>query len=47
MKLARNLGIPFILTLTGETRRDDLEVVADWPDLVVPNLSHLFAQEAP
>ncbi|MCX7823615.1 MAG: HAD-IIA family hydrolase [Syntrophobacterales bacterium] len=41
MVLARNVGGIFVLTLTGETTRDMVEHLVDWPELIVKDLSQL------
>ena len=41
MELARNTGSGFVLVLSGETKREDIEDIPDWPDLVVNSLKDL------
>ncbi len=43
MALARNAGCRFILTLSGETTREDLAGADDEPDLVVETVGDIFA----
>lgn len=42
MVAARNLGAPFILVLSGETQREDVDHMSDFPDLIVSSVAHLF-----
>lgn len=44
VRMANAHGFQAVLTLTGETRRDDLAASADVPDLVVDDLGALHAQ---
>ena len=41
MKLARHVGCGFICVLSGETQREDIEDVKDYPDLIVKNIGEL------
>lgn len=41
MQAARNLGGKFILVLSGETQRGDVDAMADFPDLIVPSVADL------
>lgn len=43
MLVARNTGAKFILVLSGETKREDLNVVEDFPDLIIPSVANIFA----
>lgn len=42
MKLARTVGCDFVCVLSGDTQRDDIERIEDFPDLVLNNASHLL-----
>ena len=42
MLAARNVGSPFILVLSGETKRDEVDQIADFPDLIVQSVASLF-----
>lgn len=41
MKLARSVGCDFICVLSGDTKREDIEKIEDFPDLILDNASHL------
>ena len=41
MELARRVGSGFVLVLSGETKREDIENSLNWPDLVVKSLEAL------
>jgi HAD superfamily hydrolase (TIGR01450 family) len=42
MLMARGLGAKFILVLSGETRREAVEEMDDFPDLIVPSVASLL-----
>ena len=42
MKLASNCGVDFICVLSGETSREDIDLLEDFPDLIVRDLSDLI-----
>ncbi len=42
MKLARTVGCDFICVLSGDTKREDIEQLEDFPDLIVDDVSHLI-----
>lgn len=42
MELARKSGSGFVLVLSGETKREDIESSPDWPDLIVKSLEALY-----
>ena len=42
MLAARNLGAPFILVLSGETKREDVDHMGDFPDLIIQSVASLF-----
>ncbi len=41
MELARKSGTGFVLVLSGETKRPDVENSSDWPDLIIKSLNDL------
>lgn len=41
MKLATNCGIDFVCVLSGETKREDIEELETFPDLVISRISDL------
>ena len=42
MLMARGMGAKFILVLSGETRREAVEEMDDFPDLIVPSVASLL-----
>lgn len=40
--MARRMGSRFVLVLSGETRRADIEETEDWPDLIVDSVADLL-----
>ncbi len=42
MVAARNLGATFILVLSGETKREGVDQIGDFPDLIVSSVASLF-----
>jgi len=44
MKLAKNIGASFILVLSGETKREDIEELEEFPELIVNSLYDLVQE---
>lgn len=44
--MARRLGSRFVLVLSGETQRADVEDEADWPDLIVNSVADLLPPQS-
>lgn len=43
MELAKRIGCNFICVLSGETKREDIEMIANHPDLIVNNVGELLS----
>ena len=44
MQLAKNIGANFILVLSGETKREDIEELDEYPDLITNSLNDLLQE---
>lgn len=42
MQLAKNVGCDFVCVLSGDTKREDIEQLGDFPNLIVDDASHLI-----